>query len=254
MNLDLARAGLQKPARVVFRAGHEAARAAAEMIWPPVCMACGRRPAAGFCDPCLLETVSGIGPTCGRCGRHLRVPGAACRDCRTAAFAFSKARGVARYRGLLRALVRRFKLGGEPHLAAPLGGLLADLAERECPSPDLVVPVPLARWKLLVRGYNQAELLAEQVARRLRRPHLPRVLRRLRATGKQAFLTRESRIANSAGLFAPARPVFGPAPDLSGRSVLLVDDVVTTGATASACAAALRRLGAKDVVVLAVGR
>ncbi|MBI2920592.1 MAG: ComF family protein [Planctomycetes bacterium] len=243
------RAGLW-PARLVLEAG----RAAVELLYPPVCMSCGARAAEGFCDACHLEIFASDGPTCGRCGRFLRAPGVACKDCRETRYAFDRARGAARYTGLLRALVRRFKLGGEPHLARPLGDLLADMADREFRGVDAVVPVPLSRRKLLTRGFNQAELLAEPVARRLGKPLYPKALRRLRKAFKQAFLTRGGRLANSEGLFAPNRRWLRPAPDFSGKRILLVDDVITTGATASDCARALKEMGAREVFAVAVGR
>ncbi|MCC6737443.1 MAG: ComF family protein [Planctomycetia bacterium] len=255
MHGDSPRAGvLSAPARAVFAAARLAGETAVELLFPPVCMSCGERRAEGFCDACLLEIFAVPAPTCGLCGRFLRSPGLPCRDCRQTAFAFSRARGAARYAGLLRALLRRFKLGNEMHLARPLGQLAADLAERECPRPGAVVPVPISRRKLLARGFNQAELLAESVAARLGRPMFPKALVRLRRAGKQAFLTRAGRIANAEGLFAPRKPLLGRPPDFTGKLVLLVDDVITTGATASACAAALRAMGAADVVAIAVGR
>jgi ComF family protein len=238
------RAGLV-PARFFL----EASRAALDLLYPPVCYSCGARDAASaLCDPCALEIFSRPGPTSGHCGRVLRAPPHPCRDCAQTAFSFTRARGTARYSGLCRALIRRFKLGAEPHLARPLGALLADLAERECPRPDAVAYVPLSRLKLLRRGFNQAELLAESVAARLGRPLLRGALRRLRRPGKQAFLTRAARLAHARGLFAPGTAA------VAGKRLLLVDDVITTGATASACAEALRSMGAAEVTALAVGR
>ncbi|MEK7466704.1 MAG: double zinc ribbon domain-containing protein [Planctomycetota bacterium] len=245
---------ISAPARFLFAAARAAGETALELLYPPLCMSCGKRRAEGFCDACVMEIFATPAPTCADCGRLLRSPGIPCKDCRQTKFAFDKARGAARYAGLLRALLRRFKLGGEIHLARPLGALAADLAERECPRPDAVVPVPISRRKLLTRGFNQAELLAESVAARLGRPLFPKALVRLRKAGKQAFLTRAGRIANAAGLFAPRQPMFGSVPDFAGKRVLLVDDVVTTGATASACAAALRIMGASEVVAISVGR
>jgi ComF family protein len=245
---------LTAPARFFLAAGRAVGNAALELLYPPLCMSCGQRRAAGFCDACLLGIFATLGPTCGHCGRFLHAPGAPCKDCRQTEFAFAKARGASRYVGSLRALLRRFKLGGEIHLARPLGALVADIAERECAGFDVVVPVPLSRRKLLSRGFNQAELLAETVAVRLGRPLFPKALMRLRKAGKQAFLTRAGRLANAEGLFAPRRGLFRRAPDFSGKRVVLVDDVITTGATASACAAALRSMGAREVVAIAVGR
>lgn len=167
------------------------------------------------------------------------------------------------YRGRLRHAVHRLKYRRETYLARPLGERLgrAVAARQFLPWLDgrgfglvpgrgfeVVVPVPAHPARLRRRGFNPAALLACHVARVLEAPHRPLALTRIRSTPPQAGLTRGRRLANLAGAFQ-ANP-----DDVGGRRVLLVDDVLTTGATAAGCAAALRKAGAFQVhvAVLAV--
>jgi ComF family protein len=123
--------------------------------------------------------------------------------------------------------------------------LLAKLHQRsEAEQADLVTAVPLYRWRFYPRGYNQAALLARQLRRHGLRAPLRRVLVRVRDTRPQVGLSRAARLANVRGAFRVRRP-----DDVRGRRVLLVDDVMTTGATAGACARALKAAGAKGVTV-----
>jgi ComF family protein len=152
-----------------------------------------------------------------------------------------------RYEGVVRDLVLRLKTFGDRHPVAAL----ADLLEEACRDPvalgrpDGVVAVPASPWRKRRRGFDQAELLAQDVARRLDVPFLRGAVRRVLFRPRQAALDRDARIRNAVGLFRDAERVFG-------RAVLLVDDVSTTGATLSAAAAALRRGGARRVTALVV--
>jgi predicted amidophosphoribosyltransferase len=132
------------------------------------------------------------------------------------------------------------------HLAEAAGRLWAVHHEgkfRQC-GADIVVPVALHWWKRLRRGFNQTTCLSAAIAERLKLDHRPEWLRRVRATGSQVSLTPTQRRTNVAGAFRASRRA-----QLAGRSVLLIDDVLTTGATASEAAAALRAAGADRVVV-----
>jgi ComF family protein len=149
------------------------------------------------------------------------------------------------YEGALRELIHLFKYGKIEPLASRFGDWLTSALPRET-AFDVVVPVPLHWWKRWQRGFNQAELLAREVARRWQAPLLS-VLRRKKYTAAQAGLTNAQRRRNAAGAFA----VHGR---LDGKHVLLVDDVLTTGATASACARALKRAGAARVTLLTLAR
>jgi len=151
------------------------------------------------------------------------------------------------YEGTLRELIHLFKYGGIKTLARPLGDLLALALPRD-QQFDIVVPMPLhwrRRWR---RGFNQSSLLARLTARRCGIPMLHAV-RRTRSTATQAGLTNARRRENVSGAF---RVTKGPA--VRGRRVLLIDDVMTTGATANACALALKRGGASSVTLLALAR
>lgn len=152
------------------------------------------------------------------------------------------------YEGRLAAIIRRLKFGDLPGVAAPLGERLARRFLGRPARVDLVVPVPLHRRRLRSRGYNQAERIASPISRALGRPLQPRVLGRVRVTGTQTGLSRRERIANVRGAFAAHRV------DCSGARILLVDDVITTGATVRECARVLRAAGASHVHVAAAAR
>jgi ComF family protein len=151
------------------------------------------------------------------------------------------------YGGALRGLIHLFKYAG----VKPLAAHLARLIREGCPLDrryDAVVPVPLHWRKRWERGYNQSELLAREIARHRGIP-LVNAVRRRRATSTQAGLSHSARRRNVAGAFAVKDR--GP---IAGKRILLVDDVMTTGATASACGAALKAAGAASVTLLTIAR
>lgn len=165
-------------------------------------------------------------------------------------FAFEQARSFAAHEGTLRALVQRFKYDGFRPLAKPLGRFLSQAAERLSePSFDLAVPVPLHRKRESQRGFNQAELLALEVAKLRRIPLGVKDCVRVRDTPPQTGLRAAERRKNVAGAFDVPQP-----KRVRGRRVLLMDDVLTTGATANSCAQALRKAGAKGIWVATVAR
>lgn len=144
--------------------------------------------------------------------------------------------------------IRRFKFEGRPELARPLATLLAPkLGELALVPNDGWVPVPLHRARLVERGYNQAALLARALSTQSGTTFAPLVLERRRETEQQARLGRAARSENALGAFAVRRP-------FSGGRVVLVDDVVTTGATARACLAALREAGIDVIAVVALAQ
>jgi len=160
---------------------------------------------------------------------------------------FDAAYSYGGYEGPLRDLVHLFKYRRVRSLEKPLGRMVALALPRE-EQVDLIIPVPMHWWRKWNRGFNQAELLARVVARRTGIP-AARVLKRGRRTPAQAGLSLAQRRDNLTGAFrVPVRK------RVEGRRVLLVDDVLTTGATASACAAALKRAGARSVVLLTLAR
>jgi ComF family protein len=148
----------------------------------------------------------------------------------------------------LRAAVHAFKFRGKRALARPLADLVLEQCRGELAlEADALVPVPLAAARERARGYNQAALLAECVGRILARPVQPRWLGRARPTLPQSDLTADERHRN-------VRGAFRASPAVAGRHVLVIDDVLTTGATAAECARALRAGGARIVGILTVAR
>lgn len=189
-------------------------------------------------------------PWCRCCGTPLRIDGL-CGPCRQRRPRFAYARAAARYEGLVREAIHALKFGGRRGLAGPLGDLLAGLGPSALPgaAPDLLVPVPLHRRRERERGYNQALLLSRRLGLAWGVAVATDVLVRQGATIPQVDLDAPARRRNVRGAFAVARP-----EAILGRHVVLVDDVLTTGATAGECARSLSRAGAAVVGVLTVAR
>ncbi len=236
---------------------------------PAPCLACGRPlgpgPAhLGLCLPCRGGLVRPA-PGCAVCGepipaaRLAALPaGYACGECRRRPPAFEALRAAWEYRGTLVPVIRALKFRGLEYLGEQLGAELLPVVRELGAGWDLVVPVPLHWRRRWSRGFNQAERIARPLARALGVPCLP-VLRRCRATRPQVGLPRSERLANPRGAFAPRRLVAGAgAPaggrGLAGRCVLLVDDVVTSGATIGAAAEVLLAAGAERVAGVAAAR
>jgi ComF family protein len=170
-----------------------------------------------------------------------------CALCRSGAQAFDAAYSFGAYDGPLRDLIHLYKYGRIRTLAKPLGDYLVSafpLDQRF----DVIVPMPLHWRRLWQRGFNQAALLARELSRRRGLP-VVQAVKRKRFTAPQAGLTHAARRRNVSAAFVPRRQ-----DAVQGKRVLLVDDVLTTGATASACARALKRAGARYVAVLALAR
>ncbi len=168
-----------------------------------------------------------------------------CSLCRLGLTGFDSVYTFGSYEDTLRGLIHLFKYNQVRPLAAPLGALLARAIPREHRF-DVIVPMPLHWKKRWSRGYNQSELLAKEIARRWGLP-VSKMVRRTKATAPQAGLSNSKRRLNVRGAFAARKSV-------KGLRVLLIDDVLTTGATASACARVLKRAGASHVAVAAVAR
>jgi ComF family protein len=170
-----------------------------------------------------------------------------CALCRRGVRGFDAAYSFGFYEDALRDLIHLYKYGRIQTLATPLGRLLAQALPRE-ESFDVIVPMPLHWRKRWQRGFNQAGLLARELSRRT---HIPvrRAIRRVRFTSAQAGLTNAKRRQNVSGAFRPL-----PGRAIDGKKILLVDDVMTTGATAASCARALKLAGARQVVLLTLAR
>ena len=212
-----------------------------DLLLPRRCAICAA-PGAEVCGACRDALPRLRPPFCSRCGAPTAWPVARCRECSGRRLAFASARAALEYDDAVRALVSGWKDGGLRRLAALAGELVAETVDR--PIADAVVAVPPDRDRSLRRGHHPAGALAHELGGRWELPVLP-LLRRARATARQRGLSLPERRLNIAGAFAAER---GP------RSLLLVDDVYTSGATAAAAASALRRAGARRVAVVTFAR
>ncbi len=231
-------------------------RALLDQILPPVCLKC-RVPvdAPGqLCSTCWQDITFLADPQCAVCGLPFpfeTAPETQCAACIGDPPAYDRARAAMLYDEASRGLILAFKHGDRLEGAASFARWMMR-AGAALVSPDsLLVPVPLHRWRLLHRRYNQAALLAQAIHRETGLAWDPRILRRVRATPSQGSLTAAGRRRNVAGAFVPHDDA---DLKLDGRRVILVDDVLTTGATVEACANVLRRGGAQRVDVLTLAR
>lgn len=234
----------------------QAAGAALDLVWPPLCAGCGEEPCAAG-EPlgagCLAAVEWAAGRDCVRCGRVLgpHAERSGCLDCRGRTLHFRRAAAAARYDGAVAAIIRRMKASREAFWAGPLAEWLRRRLAGEpfLKRLDAVVCVPQTRRGRLARGFNPAGEIARRTARSLSLPFRPDALARERGGRKQSDLPRVERLANPAGLFRVPR-----GADIEGRTLLLVDDVITTGATVSECARVLRAAGARAVYAAAPAR
>jgi ComF family protein len=230
---------------------------ALSVVFPPVCAGCGAPVASdfGLCGPCWRETAFIGGLVCDRCGTPL--PGEDdgraefCDDCLTLARPWERGRAVFSYKGKGRELVLSLKHADRLDLVRPMAEWAARTA-RPIITPDMIAaPVPLHWTRLLRRRYNQSALLARALARILQLDDCPDILQRTRRTPSQEGRSRDARFANVAGTIRAHPRRLGR---LAGRHVLLVDDVMTSGATLAAAADACLAGGAARVSVLVMAR
>ena len=227
------------------------------MVYPPQCVACDAMVSIdfGLCGACWRETPFVAGLVCDLCGTPLpgQDPGHAvhCDDCLTVARPWSRGRAAMLYRDRARDLVLQLKHADRLDLARPMGGWLMRAAQPILQPGMLVAPVPLHWMRLLRRRYNQSALLSAQVARLAGLAHCPDLLQRQRNTQSQEGRTRDGRFANLADSIRvhPRR-----RDRVEGRHVLLVDDVMTSGATLAAAAEACLAVGAAEITVLVLCR
>ncbi|HYE51753.1 MAG TPA: ComF family protein [Azospirillaceae bacterium] len=229
---------------------------ALDLLLPPRCLGCGvdvERTGA-LCPDCWKRMAFIARPHCERCGLpfEFEAPDTAlCGGCAAVPPAYGRCRAVLAYDDASRPLLLAFKHGDRTDAAAAFGPWLARAGAELLKDADLLVPVPLHRWRLFARRYNQAALLARAAGRAAGVAAAPDLLLRRRRTPSQGGLSRAGRARNVAGAFA-VRP--GRDALVRGARIVLVDDVYTTGATAEECARVLLRAGAARVDVLALAR
>jgi ComF family protein len=238
-------------ARVWTRAG----RAALDTLYPPICLACraATSEAGALCSSCWRAMRFIERPFCDRLGtpfEHDLGEGLLSPQAVTDPPVFQRARAVARFEdGPARRLVHRLKYSDRGELAAPMGAWMARAGADVLAEADAITPVPLHARRLWTRRFNQAAALGREIARRAGKPFEPALLRRIKATPSQVGLSREQRVQNMQGAFRAA-----PAALVQGRRIALVDDVLTSGATANAAARALLRAGAAQVDLIVFAR
>lgn len=229
---------------------------AVDMVLPPRCLGCGVEvgESGTLCPDCWGKAAFIGPPLCACCGRpfEFAAPGVAvCGGCVASPPVFDRARAVLSYDDGSRHMILAFKHGDRTDAAIGFAAWMRRAGADLLADADLIAPVPLHRWRLWARRYNQAALLALALGRMTGVPAVPDLLVRRRRTPIQGGLSRAGRQRNVAGAFAlrPAR-----AGMVAGARVLLVDDVFTTGATVSECAKVLKRAGAARVDVLTLAR
>lgn len=216
------------------------------LFFPPGrnCLVCGRGAAVhGVCLVCRAQFNSGREYSlCRVCGRY-EAEGKICPECLASPPGYFMARSLGPYGGVLKEAIYLFKYRGCRDMSECFGQLLADVFLREpgLAAVEMLVPVPLSMQKLQARGFNQSELLALKMGRLLALP-VNTGLTRVKNTSSQSKLLRQARMENVRGAFSMTGSIRG--------KVLLIDDILTTGATAGECSRVLTRAGAECVAVL----
>lgn len=231
-----------------------AARMLADVIMPPLCLSCHERIAShdALCPSCWSRVDFIRAPLCDRLGIPMPFDAGGTTVSAAAAAnppSYHRARAVARFDGVMRELIHEMKFSDRHDARRLFSRWLCDAGADLLADAHVAIPVPLSRARLVSRRFNQAAILAQDVARRCGLAYAPMALQRTRRTRSQVGLTRAQRQENVAGAFGVN---LAEAAKVAGRNIILFDDVITTGATADACARVLRRAGAGRIDVLAL--
>ena len=220
--------------------------------WPSLCAVCRGWGEGRVCAACL-DRFAAPRPRCAVCALPLPIGTAVCGSCLTSPPAFDSALACVDYAFPWDRLIAGFKFHGALDLAPAFVRVLIDAYQRQdAPiKPDVLVPVPLSHSRLRERGYNQAWELARRLARHMDWAADPTLMRRVRHTAHQIALPPGERVGNVSGAFAVERR---SANALHGRSIAVVDDVMTTASTANEVARTLKRAGASHVAIWVVAR
>ncbi len=226
-----------------------------DIALPPRCHIC-HKPVQGeislhICNECYNSLPVINSPLCTVCGMPFEGEGVdhTCSRCITSPPPYSAARAALRYEGSCKELIHAYKYLYKSHLRRPLALLTAEILHSFVSEqrPELLIPVPLHKSRLRSRGFNQSLLIAETLSRNWQIPLLRQGLIRTRRTTPQVELTRAERLTNLKGAFAVK-----DTESVTGKHIMLVDDVFTTGATLSACAEALLKAGCSRISAVTV--
>ena len=234
--------------------GGNVAKALLDLLFPPLCIGCRDAVGeAGFCAACWSAITFLDGPGCACCGLPFAVQlegEVLCAACLAKPPAFDTARAILAYDDNSRRAILALKHADRLDLVPGFSRWLSRTGRQLLEDSDLVVPVPLHRFRLWRRRYNQSAELARRLAKDWKRSYEPSLLVRSRSTASQGAMSGgEARRRNVLGAFKVSDP-----GKIKGKRVLLLDDVLTTGATVEACARALKRAGAERVHVLVLAR
>jgi ComF family protein len=225
-----------------------------ELLLPSRCLACGGivAPGGSLCAACFSGMAFLAPPLCRCCGRPFELDpgeGTLCAVCIAMPPPYGRARAALDYDDTSRGLVLRFKHADATHAARPFARWMVRAGAELLAEAEVIVPVPLHRWRLLSRRYNQAALLAIEIGRESGVVCVPDALARIRATPSQGQMGRRGRSRNIKGAFRVARP-----ETVAGKRIVLVDDVLTSGATVGECVRVLLKEKAARVDVLTLAR
>lgn len=228
------------------------------LLWPffpSQCEACSKPvspfPPRGVCGQCD-EKIKRLGPPhCVLCGRTVQNEGVRCASCFGESFGFDRAFACALYEGKMKELIHRYKFDGQKHLERFFSSMMLSFIRTYLKDGnyEVIAAIPMDRTKKQKRGFNQSELISARLAKALRIPETSGALRRTGARLSQSLLTKKERKTNAQDSFE----IVNQKP-FNSKKLLLIDDILTTGHTASECAKALKKAGAQCVEVLACAR
>ena len=227
-----------------------------DLVYPKICLSCKNKldkskQDSFICQDCWSNIKRNVPPFCHYCGRRLKAANITkniCPDCIRKNFHFDSAFSPCVYTGVIKDLIHEFKYKNKDHLGLSLSKLMVEfIKEYNAPIDyvDFIIPIPLHKTKLREREFNQAEILSRHIAKEFRKCVLTDVLLRTRETKTQADLEMAERILNVRDSFSVTKH-----EQIRRKNILLVDDVLTTGATSSEAAKALKNAGANIVFVL----
>ena len=215
-----------------------------DWLYTPQCVSCGEKGTI-LCARCEKENERVVSPYCLKCGKPITA-GKRCQLCRTSGFCFDVARACFIYSGPVAAGIKQLKYHQNLALSRYFGKEMAELYRGLCWESDLLIPVPLSKERKRERGFNQSEWIAHALGKEISVPVSETSLFKIRHTETQVHLSGDDRRKNLKGVFL-AEPVL-----VRGKSLLLIDDVMTTGTTFNECAAALLEAGAREVRCLSI--